>query len=89
MGNHISDSLYDGVTGEGILRCIITDNKLIEGDYYITLMLGTRIPWRNVDFIENALTFTILNNNYYNLQNGDKPAPAVGYYAQKSKWINL
>ncbi len=84
VGTHLCPDFNKVMTGQGVLECTITDLPLAEGEYNIFIALGTRIPIRNVDCIENALSFRVETSDYFGT--GRSLLPSQGYLTQRSQW---
>ncbi len=85
-------STHDGCRslkgGKGILRCIIMDNRLMEGEYSIMCNIGDfdeNDLCRWIDCVPNAMRFRILLGEYVG---GVGLIRGQGVFAQKSVWHN-
>jgi lipopolysaccharide transport system ATP-binding protein len=72
--------------GKKIIRAIIPQVDLAEGDYNLTLIMGKHAVG-NIDTIDSAINFTITLNNYF--QTGVVPSQGTGYWMKKSEWMLL
>ncbi|MDQ6891342.1 MAG: ABC transporter ATP-binding protein [Acidobacteriota bacterium] len=83
VGTHIS--AFDGTfTGNGLLECRLPGLPLAAGEYAVTVAVGTHLPRRDVDRVENALRFRVETGNYFG-------SPEIllhgqGHLAQRSQW---
>ena len=72
------------LVGDGVITCHIPSLPLAPGDYSATVMLGRRVPPHNLDYIENALTFSVEMGDYFGTGTG--PLPGQGFIVQRSNW---
>ncbi|MDZ4672515.1 MAG: ABC transporter ATP-binding protein [Phototrophicales bacterium] len=72
--------------GKKVIRAIIPQVDLAEGDYNLTLTMGKHAVG-NIDTIDSAINFTITLNNYF--QTGVVPSQGAGYWMKKSEWMLL
>lgn len=74
--------MYFPETGKIIIN--LPNLILSEGEYVVMIAIGTKIPIKNLDLVENALHFNVEFNNFF--QTGAKLLRGQGYIAQKSDW---
>ncbi|MEJ5376955.1 MAG: ABC transporter ATP-binding protein [bacterium] len=84
VGTHLSPGFDKTLRGKGVLKCFLPHLPLAEGEYSVLVALGTRIPRRNVDCVENALRFRVESGNFFGT--GATLLRSQGYLAQQSHW---
>ena len=84
VGTHHSPDFNGTMTGVGTLICRIPQLALSEGEYRILVAIGTKLPPRNVDCVENALQFRVELGNFF--ESGAKLLQGQGHFAQRSQW---
>jgi lipopolysaccharide transport system ATP-binding protein len=83
-GTYLSPDCSLVLTGRGKVKCRMPNIPLVEGHYSLLLAVGRRQPLRNMDCIENALSFQVLNGDYFGT--GLAPLSGQGVIAQRSSW---
>jgi len=84
IGTHLCPDFDDTLRGRGVIECYLPNVRLTAGEYTVTVMMGKRMPSRNIDCIDNALRFRIEDGNYFGT--GLAPLPGQGSLAQRSEW---
>jgi lipopolysaccharide transport system ATP-binding protein len=84
IGTHLCPDFHDTLRGRGVIECYLPNVRLTAGEYNVTVMMGKRMPSRNIDYIDNALRFRIEDGNYFGT--GLAPLPSQGNLAQRSEW---
>jgi homopolymeric O-antigen transport system ATP-binding protein len=70
--------------GKGTLICRIPRMSLVAGEYQVMVAMGRRVQWKDVDCVEDALTFRVEAVDYFGT--GETLLPGQGYFAQRSEW---
>lgn len=84
VGTHLCPNFHETLRGAGILICRLPHLALAEGEYSVVVAMGTRLPPRNVDYVEDALRFRVEDRNYFGT--GFTLLRGQGYFAQISEW---
>jgi lipopolysaccharide transport system ATP-binding protein len=84
VATHLSDHAPALLRGRGCISCEVRHLPLTAGEYDVTLMLTNRMPWHEVDCVENALRFHVETNNYFGT--GLQPGIEQGPIAHRSRW---
>ncbi len=84
VGTHLCPDFEQALKGQGVIECHLPNVLLADGEYSVTVMMGKRLPPRNIDYVENALRFRIESDNYFGT--GLTTLPGQGHLAQKSQW---
>ena len=87
VGTHLSSSGRFELRGKGIVECRLPKILLSGGDYTLTVMMGRRTPPVNLDYVEDALQFSVEESNYFDT--GCELLPGQGHLVQKSQWRAL
>ena len=72
------------LSGSGKIFCRVEELALNEGDYSVTVGLGTKNPPRMADQVEGALQFQVEFHDYF--QTGTALVRGQGHFAVKSEW---
>lgn len=84
VGTHLCPDFTRPITRTGILECHLPGVALAAGEYTVTVMMGKRMPPHNVDYVENAIRFSVELGDYFGT--GKTLFPGQGFHAQKSQW---
>jgi lipopolysaccharide transport system ATP-binding protein len=84
VGTHLDPEFNGTLRGKGILECRIQCLPLAEGEYRVLVAVGTTNPFRNVDYVEDALSFRVETGDYFGT--GRTLLPGQGYIVQRSRW---
>lgn len=84
VGTHLDQSFKAVMRGKGRVECRLPSVFLAGGEYSVTVMIGTRMPFVAVDFVENAMTFHVDAVDFFGT--GRSLLSAQGYWLQKSDW---
>ena len=84
VGTHLSRGFASRFRGAGTLECRLPRLPLTPGEYSLVVALGTNLPRRNVDAVEDALRFRVESDDYYGTGSG--VLYGQGHLAQHSEW---
>jgi lipopolysaccharide transport system ATP-binding protein len=84
VGTHLTPGFRDVLRGRGGLECRLRQLPLAPGEYSVLVAAGTRMPTRNVDYVEDALRFRVEVDDFFGT--GQTLRPGQGYLAQHSEW---
>ena len=84
VGTHLSQGFVGRFRGAGTLECRLPHLALTPGEYSLVVAIGTNLPRRNVDMVEDALRFRVEAGDYFGT--GDGVLYGQGHLAQRSEW---
>jgi lipopolysaccharide transport system ATP-binding protein len=84
VGTHLDPEFNGTLRGKGVLECWMPCVPLAEGDYRVMVAVGTTNPFRNVDYVEDAMSFRVETGDYFGT--GRTLLPGQGYILQRSRW---
>jgi len=84
VGTHLSPGFHGRFRGKGTLECRLPHLALTPGEYSLIVAIGTNLPRRNVDAVDDALRFRVEPGDYYGT--GEKVLYGQGHFAQRSDW---
>lgn len=84
VGTHLSPAFHASMRGIGTLECRIPALPLAEGEYTVVIAAGVMSPRRDLDRVENALSFHADSGNYFGT--GRSLLKGQGHLAQRSEW---
>jgi lipopolysaccharide transport system ATP-binding protein len=84
VGTHLSAGWDGELRGRGVLECRLPRLPLVEGEYRLTVAVGTRTPMRNVDYVEDVVRFRVDGADYFGTGLG--LLRGQGHLAQQSEW---
>ena len=84
VGSHQQLDLDLKLLGRGVVRCRLPQLPLGEGEYSLMVAFGTRLPWRNVDFVEAAVRFRVRLGDFFGT--GNAPTASQGNVVLRSQW---
>jgi len=84
VGTHLCPDFEGSMLGQGTIECCIPHLALAEGEYSLTVWIGTRTPMRYVDCVSGALRFRVVGGDYF--ATGATLLRGQGYLAQRSMW---
>ena len=84
VGTHLVPGFDSVMHGRGVIECRIPRLLLADGEYSVLVAVGTRMPIRNVDYIEDVLRFRVDGTGYFGT--GARLLRGQGYLAQRSEW---
>jgi lipopolysaccharide transport system ATP-binding protein len=87
VGTHLCADLQLILRGKGVLQCRIPRLPLVEGEYTLSVGMGTSIPRQCLDFIESAVRFRVDLGNFY--RTGHSTKDGQGHLAQLSDWSRI
>ena len=70
--------------GKGTLTCRLPRMTLAEGEYRVMVAMGSRMQRKDVDTVEDALTFRVEALDYFGT--GETLIPGQGHFAVRSEW---
>jgi lipopolysaccharide transport system ATP-binding protein len=84
VGTHLSSAFASVFCGNGKAICQIERLNLTEGEYKLLVAIGTRDTMTNIDFVEDAVRFSVRLGDYFGT--GQTILPGQGIIALKSNW---
>jgi lipopolysaccharide transport system ATP-binding protein len=84
VGTHLTPGFEGVMLGRGVIECRIPRLPLANGEYSVLVAVGTRMPIRNVDYIEDVLRFRVDGTGYFGTS--ARLLRGQGHLAQRSEW---
>jgi lipopolysaccharide transport system ATP-binding protein len=84
VGTHLCPEFDARFVGKGMLECRLPRLALTHGEYSVMVAMGTNLPRRNTDMVEDALRFRVESGDYFGT--GASTLMGQGYMAQRSEW---
>jgi lipopolysaccharide transport system ATP-binding protein len=73
--------------GKGTLICRVPRISLAAGEYRVMVAMGNRVHRKDVDTVEDALTFRVEAVDYFGT--GEALLPGQGHFAVRSEWRTI
>ncbi|MEC3907331.1 polysaccharide ABC transporter ATP-binding protein [Tamlana sp. 2201CG12-4] len=84
VGTHLDNNFHDKFHFSKKLNCVIPKLCLVKGIYRVLVAIGTSAPFENKEVIENALSFEVVDDNFF--ENGVSLEKGQGVLITKVKW---
>jgi lipopolysaccharide transport system ATP-binding protein len=84
VGARFSREFNWKMRGKGTLTCRVGNIALAPGEYKVMVAMGRRIHAKDVDCVEDALTFKVEGHDYFGT--GETLLPGQGHFAIRSEW---
>jgi lipopolysaccharide transport system ATP-binding protein len=84
VGARFSPDFSFTMRGKGTLRCRVSSLALAAGEYSVMVSMGKRLHRRDLDCVEDALTFRVESLDYFGT--GETLLPGQGHFAVRSEW---
>ena len=84
LSTHQCPGFDKTLCGRGKILCRVSRLPLGEGEYSVTVAMGSRRPIRNSDYVEDALRFHVELHDFFGT--GATLLRGQGHYAQRSQW---
>jgi hypothetical protein len=87
VGARFSSDFKWTLTGKGTLTCCVPGLALAAGEYRVMAATGNRIQRKDIDCVEDALTFRVETVDYFGT--GETLLPGQGHFAVRSEWRRI
>lgn len=84
VGTHLDNNFNTKFHFSKKLNCSIPSLQLVKGSYKVLVAIGTSAPYENKEVIENALSFEVVDDNFYG--NGISLEKEQGVLITKPQW---